>query len=217
MGKAACIAPQLAPKDAANAFTTHFLPDTMFPSSSGPTVKFLPYDETLPGCVADARAAGADIIIALTHIGYDDDRQLAASPAAAGVDLLVGGHSHTLLWGAPQPVGGEQVAAQPPPLLVSPPTNESTVAEGPYPTLVANAAGNKTIPVVQALYASRWVVQGKRRGAGIEVGGLNSPSSAPCWGMVYCPRWPCTSCAGTRNLQSCSTPPMPAPAATWAC
>lgn len=126
-------------------------------SSPGPTVKFLPYDETLPGCVADARAAGADIIIALTHIGYDDDRQLAASPAAAGVDLLVGGHSHTLLWGAPQPVGGEQVAAQPPPLLVSPPTNESTVAEGPYPTLVANAAGNKTIPVVQALYASRYL------------------------------------------------------------
>ncbi|KAL4425700.1 hypothetical protein ABPG75_009716 [Micractinium tetrahymenae] len=126
-------------------------------SSPGPTVKFLPYDEVLPGCVADARAAGADFIIALTHIGFDDDRQLAASPAAAGVDLFVGGHSHTLLWGEPQPVGQEQVATQPPPLLLSPPTNESTVAEGPYPTLVANAAGNKTIPVVQALYASRYL------------------------------------------------------------
>lgn len=124
---------------------------------AGPNLKFLPYSETLPGCVADVRAAGADLVIALTHIGYDDDRQLAASAAAAGVDLFVGGHSHTLLWGAPQPVGQEQAATQPPPLLVSPPTNESSVAEGPYPTLVANAAGNKTIPVVQALYASRWV------------------------------------------------------------
>lgn len=126
-------------------------------SSPGPNLKFLPYSETLPGCVADARAAGADLVIALTHIGYDDDRQLAASAAAAGVDLFVGGHSHTLLWGAPQPVGQEQAATQPPPLLVSPPTNESSVAEGPYPTLVANAAGNKTIPVVQALYASRYL------------------------------------------------------------
>ncbi|KAL4445897.1 hypothetical protein ABPG77_009096 [Micractinium sp. CCAP 211/92] len=131
--------------------------DTPETSSPGPSVKFLPYNETLPGCVADARAAGADIIIALTHIGFDDDRQLAASPAAAGVDLFVGGHSHTLLWGAPQPVDQEQVATQPPPLLVSPPTNESTIALGPYPTLVANTAGNKTIPVVQALYASRYL------------------------------------------------------------
>lgn len=114
--------------------------------------------------MADARAAGADIIIALTHIGFDDDRQLAASPAAAGVDLFVGGHSHTLLWGAPQPVDQEQVATQPPPLLVSPPINESTIALGPYPTLVANTAGNRTIPVVQALYASRWVGEGRERG-----------------------------------------------------
>lgn len=59
-------------------------------SNPGASVKFLPYADTLPACVADARAAGADLIIALTHIGFEDDQALAASSAAAGVDLIVG-------------------------------------------------------------------------------------------------------------------------------
>lgn len=59
-------------------------------SNPGPSVRFLPYADTLPACVADARAAGADLILALTHIGFEDDQALAASPAAAGVDLIVG-------------------------------------------------------------------------------------------------------------------------------
>lgn len=59
-------------------------------SNPGASVKFLPYANMLPACVADARAAGADLIIALTHIGFEDDQALAASPAAAGVDLIVG-------------------------------------------------------------------------------------------------------------------------------
>jgi 5'-nucleotidase len=66
-----------------------------------------------------------------------------------------GGHSHTFLYGEPAPVGQPQVAGQPPPLLVSPPTNETNAPLGPYPTLIANTATGKTIPVVQALYASR--------------------------------------------------------------
>lgn len=36
-----------------------------------------------------------DLVIGLTHIGYDDDRLLAAS--VPGIDIIVGGHSHTKL------------------------------------------------------------------------------------------------------------------------
>ena len=36
-----------------------------------------------------------DLFIALTHIGFARDRELAA--AVPGIDLIVGGHSHTLL------------------------------------------------------------------------------------------------------------------------
>lgn len=59
-------------------------------SSPGPNLRFLPYNDTLPGCVAAARADGAQLIVALTHIGYSDDVALAGSPAATDVDLFVG-------------------------------------------------------------------------------------------------------------------------------
>ena len=36
-----------------------------------------------------------DLVIALTHIGYTEDTQLV--PLSRGVDLVVGGHSHTFL------------------------------------------------------------------------------------------------------------------------
>ena len=64
--------------------------DTPETSSPGPNVRFLPYNETLPGCVADAKADGAQIIVALTHIGFPDDQLLAADPSAADLDLIVG-------------------------------------------------------------------------------------------------------------------------------
>jgi 2',3'-cyclic-nucleotide 2'-phosphodiesterase (5'-nucleotidase family) len=41
----------------------------------------------------------ADFVVALTHLGVDDDRALASR--VPGIDMIVGGHSHTYLW---QPV-----------------------------------------------------------------------------------------------------------------
>lgn len=38
-----------------------------------------------------------DYVIALTHIGFEEDQELAA--ATRGVDLIVGGHSHTFIKG----------------------------------------------------------------------------------------------------------------------
>ena len=43
--------------------------------------------------------ARADVVIALTHVGVDVDSALASR--VPGIDLIVGGHSHTFLW---QPV-----------------------------------------------------------------------------------------------------------------
>jgi len=38
---------------------------------------------------------GADVLIALTHIGYREDNRLAES--VSGIDLLIGGHTHYIL------------------------------------------------------------------------------------------------------------------------
>ena len=41
-----------------------------------------------------ARAAGAQVIVALTHLSMAEDKQLAR---CSGVDVIIGGHEHTLL------------------------------------------------------------------------------------------------------------------------
>jgi 2',3'-cyclic-nucleotide 2'-phosphodiesterase (5'-nucleotidase family) len=48
--------------------------------------------ETADKTVKKLRTAGADIIVALTHLEIDQDRELAAS--VGGIDLILGGHDH---------------------------------------------------------------------------------------------------------------------------
>lgn len=45
--------------------------------------------------VSELRQKGADLVVAITHIGADLDRQLAAE--VDGIDLIFGGHSHAYL------------------------------------------------------------------------------------------------------------------------
>ena len=62
-------------------------------SSPGPNVKFLPPGPALALAVNAVKAAGADIVVLLSHMGLLFDRTVAApSPA-----VIIGGHSHTLL------------------------------------------------------------------------------------------------------------------------
>ncbi len=69
--------------------------DTRFISSPGPGVAFGDEAATARAQVSGLEAMGIDKIILLTHVGLENDRKLAAE--VPGVDVIVGGHSHTLL------------------------------------------------------------------------------------------------------------------------
>ncbi len=69
--------------------------ETTIGSSPGPHVRFGAPGPALARAAAAARAAGAKFVVALSHLGVDEDRALAAQ--VDGVDVFVGGHSHTLL------------------------------------------------------------------------------------------------------------------------
>ncbi len=67
--------------------------DTRTSSSPGPHVRFLPPEAALADAAARAREEGAQLVVALSHLGVLRDRALAVP----GVAVIVGGHSHTLL------------------------------------------------------------------------------------------------------------------------
>jgi len=97
--------------------------DTGETSSPGAGVRFIQAEDYLKGAVEGLEAAGVNKIIAVTHMGLPRDMEIAA--AVPGIDLIVGGHSHTLL------------------------SNTSDRAKGPYPVMVKNPDG-KDVPIVQA-------------------------------------------------------------------
>lgn len=97
--------------------------DTPEIASPGPDVEFTDVIQYVRGASEALDAAGVNKIILLSHIGYTVDQQVAA--ALPLVDVIVGGHSHTLL------------------------SNTAEGAAGPYPTMVSNPDGVE-VPVVQA-------------------------------------------------------------------
>ena len=96
--------------------------DTPEIASPGPNIEFNDVFEYVRSTAAALDAAGVKKIILLSHIGYTVDMQLAADVPL--VDVIVGGHSHSLL-------------------------GSMEGAVGPYPTLVKNPDGVE-VPVVQA-------------------------------------------------------------------
>ncbi|XP_013184145.2 apyrase [Amyelois transitella] len=78
---------------------------------------------------------GVDIIIVLSHVGYNTELSIAERVSST-VDIIVGAHSHTLLY------TGE------------PPSGDTAIGE--YPTVVTQANGHR-IPVVQASCYTRYL------------------------------------------------------------
>lgn len=96
--------------------------ETALISSPGPNVVLKDAVESAKAAVADLEAQGVNKIVALTHQGYSQD--LALGAAVDGIDVIVGGHSHTLL-------------------------GSMEGAKGDYPTVVTSPAGD-TVLVVSA-------------------------------------------------------------------
>ncbi|MBO0661684.1 5'-nucleotidase/apyrase family protein [Jiella sp. MQZ9-1] len=92
-------------------------------SSPGKTITFFDPAEAAKRAVKALSDAGVDKIILLSHSGYMVDQKLAAE--VPGIDVIVGGHSHTLL------------------------SNTDKKASGPYPTMVKGPDGHD-VPIVQA-------------------------------------------------------------------
>ncbi|HEU0253038.1 MAG TPA: 5'-nucleotidase C-terminal domain-containing protein, partial [Pyrinomonadaceae bacterium] len=70
------------------------LPDTRTTSKPGPNVVFRNPCETAKEMVSTLHAQGVKVIVALTHLSMREDKEVAR---CADVDLIVGGHEHTLL------------------------------------------------------------------------------------------------------------------------
>lgn len=71
------------------------LPETKETSSMEAHLKIADYCETAREVIAKMRAAGVNTIIGLTHMFMAQDKRLAQ--CAPGIDLILGGHEHTLL------------------------------------------------------------------------------------------------------------------------
>ncbi len=71
------------------------LPETKTTSKPDPTTEFRDPCDTARAVIPQMRAAGAQAIVALTHLSLAQDKALAR--CAPGIDVIIGGHEHTLL------------------------------------------------------------------------------------------------------------------------
>lgn len=104
--------------------------DTDETSSPGDAILFSDEIGYLKEAVKEIEGQGIDKIVLLSHVGYVRDQEIAA--AVDGIDVIVGGHSHTLL------------------------SSTDEKAAGPYPTLVKNPSGND-VPIVTAYAYSKYL------------------------------------------------------------
>ena len=66
---------------------------TAWSSNPGPNVRIHDAVATARNVVAELTALGVKIVVALTHLGWERDLELVQS--VTGIDIVVGGHSHT--------------------------------------------------------------------------------------------------------------------------
>ncbi len=104
--------------------------DTAETSSPGKDITFEDEVTYLQKAVKEIEAEGANKIVALTHVGYLKDQEIASK--VDGIDVIVGGHSHTYL------------------------SSTDDKAAGPYPTLV-NSPSGVPVPIVTAYAYSKYL------------------------------------------------------------
>jgi 5'-nucleotidase len=126
--------------------------DTPELASPGPNIAIADDVKSITAEVEKLKAQGINKIIAVTHIGYRRERDVIAK--IPGIDVVVGGHSHTLL------------------------SNTDPKAEGPYPTMVDNPDGYK-VPVVQAASYSKYL--GEFKVVFDDNGNVKEASGAPIY------------------------------------
>lgn len=104
--------------------------DTGETSSPGDNVSWVDTVEYLNSVVPKLQSYGINKIIAVTHVGLEEDKRIAQN--VKGIDVIVGGHSHTLL------------------------SNTDEKAADKYPVWRNNPDGQK-VPIVQAFAYSKYV------------------------------------------------------------
>lgn len=82
---------------------------TAIASSPGPHVQFFDVIQTAQQTVQVVEAMGVNKIMALTHLGYEYDLELATS--VHGIDIIIGGHTHTSL--EPYPTATTSLSGEP--------------------------------------------------------------------------------------------------------
>ncbi|MCL4266789.1 MAG: 5'-nucleotidase C-terminal domain-containing protein [Anaerolineae bacterium] len=111
-------------------------PDTTNISSPGPNITFTMPISALQATADELTAMGIDKIIALTHIGYEADLDLAAQ--VTDVDIIIGGHSHSFLYYPAEPITFT------PPVF---PQFGALIPAGEYPTVVESPAEEPVLVV----------------------------------------------------------------------
>jgi len=98
-------------------------PDVPMISKPGPNIEFANQEESAQMAVDILKDQDVNIIIALSHSGLAKDMEIAAT--VDGIDIIVGGHTHSLL------------------------SNTDEDAEGPYPIMVQSPS-EEPVLIVQA-------------------------------------------------------------------
>src|SRR6476469_5932460 len=70
------------------------LPETKVTSRPGPDIEFHNPCEVAKKMVSEIHDRGAKVVVALTHLSMREDKEVAR---CSGVDVIIGGHEHTLL------------------------------------------------------------------------------------------------------------------------
>ncbi len=104
-------------------------PATATIASPGPAVRFTDEIAYLRRAVGGIRAAGAEAVLLLSHVGFSRDQEIAAQ--VGGLSAIIGGHSHTLL-------------------------SNSVDGAPAYATLIEDPDG-QAVPVVQAYAYSKYL------------------------------------------------------------